>query len=40
MGIDYSAVSVIRKKLWALQGKDRKLRMNIERVKRELLQIQ
>jgi REP element-mobilizing transposase RayT len=36
MGIDYSAVSVIRKRLWALQEKDRKLRMNIERVKREL----
>lgn len=40
MGIDYSAVSVIRKRLLTLLEKDRKLRMNIERVKRELQQIQ
>jgi len=40
MDIDYSAVSVIRKRLWASKEKARKLWMTIERVRKELQQIQ
>jgi DNA-binding MarR family transcriptional regulator len=40
MGIDYSAVSVMRKRLWALQGKDQKLAARIERIKKQLQQSQ
>jgi hypothetical protein len=36
MGIDYSAVSVMRKRLGALRDKDRKLTARIERVKKQL----
>ncbi|NWG04572.1 MAG: hypothetical protein HXY44_17105, partial [Syntrophaceae bacterium] len=36
MGVDYSAVSVMRKRVSILQGKDPKLLALIERVKREL----
>ena len=36
MGIDYSAVSVMRKRLSALQEKDRILSTGIERVKRQI----
>ena len=40
MGIDYSAVSVMRKRLTALQGKDRRLSALIERLKMRLHQSQ
>jgi REP element-mobilizing transposase RayT len=40
MGIDYSAVSVMRKRVSVLKEKDRHLSAGIERVKRELQQIQ
>lgn len=40
MGIDYSAVSVMRKRLWALQDKDQKLTARIERMKKQLHQSQ
>jgi DNA-binding MarR family transcriptional regulator len=36
MGIDYSAVSVMRKRLWAMQDKDQKLMARIERIKNRL----
>jgi hypothetical protein len=36
MGIDYSAVSVMRKRLFALEGKDRYLTEEIERVKERM----
>jgi putative transposase len=36
MGVDYSAVSVMRKRLSAILGKDRGLSANIERVKKHL----
>jgi len=36
MGIDYSAVSVMRKRVSVLKEKDRHLSAGIERVKREL----
>ena len=36
MGIDYSAVSVMRKRLSALQKKDRNLSVRIERLKKRL----
>lgn len=36
MGIDYSAVSVIRKRLSALQKKDRNLSVRIERLKKRI----
>ena len=40
MGIDYSAVSVMRKRLWALLDKDQKLAARIERMKKQLQQSQ
>jgi len=40
MGIDYSAVSVMRKRVSVLKEKDRHLSAGIERVKRELQQTQ
>jgi len=40
MGIDYSAVSVMRKRLSALEDKDKKLTARIERMKRQLDQSQ
>jgi putative transposase len=40
MGVDYSAVSVMRKRLWALQDKDQKLTARIERMKKQLQQNQ
>ena len=36
MGVDYSAVSVMRKRLSVLQGKDRRLSALVERLKRRL----
>jgi len=36
MGIDYSAVSVARKRLWTLQGEDQKLRARIEMIQNQL----
>jgi DNA-binding MarR family transcriptional regulator len=40
MGVDYSAVSVMRKRLSIQQGKDRRLSALIERVKRKLQESQ
>ena len=40
MGIDYSAVSVMRKRLSALQEKDRKLSAKIDKLKKQLWQSQ
>jgi DNA-binding MarR family transcriptional regulator len=40
MGIDYCAVSVMRKRLWKLQDKDQKLTARIERMKKQLQQSQ
>jgi hypothetical protein len=36
MGVDYSAVSVMRKRLSGLQGKDRRLSVLVERLKKRL----
>ncbi len=36
LGIDYSAVSVMRKRLSEFQGKDRNLSAEIERVKKRI----
>ncbi len=36
LGIDYSAVSVMRKRVSALQGKDRDLSVKIERAKKRI----
>ncbi len=36
LGIDYSAVSVMRKRLTALHGKDRNLSVEIERGKKRI----
>jgi len=36
MGVDYSAVSVMRKRLSALQKKDRNLSARIERLKKRI----